>query len=486
MQYSFFIFFSAIAIGIYYLVPAKIRLYILLFENFLFYYLVTDRYSFWIVPVVCLLSWVGGKAVSRFRNRGTLGAFLLLDLAILIYGRLHVSLFQHLLSTLGLSFFVLEGISYVIDVYRNKIQSGSLVITAVYVSFFPTIVSGPIERADHLFSQFNRISTIHKKEICSLQHFYESFILILYSVFLKFVMADRLGIVVDYVFTEHWHLGSTGLIIGALAYGFQLYCDFSGYSFLALGIANAMGIRIIDNFHAPYLCTDIHQFWSRWHISLSQWLRDYVYIPLGGNRNGRIRKYLNLMTTFIVSGLWHGTGVTFILWGALHGIYQILADLLYGRGKKSSKDKGLDLKGANGVKEKRKKRAPLGKRFLLVLFTFFLVDFAWILFRSQDMETAADFYQGIFTRPDWYQLFNGTIFNYGLKPVEVVILIPAFLLLLLVDLLTARENVKLDQWLIGQPIVFQVLFLVFLFTYSLIFGVYGPGYTSGQFIYAQF
>lgn len=496
MQYSFFLLFSVLAVAIFYLVPGKIRLAVLLSENVLFYALLTDRVSFWAVPLVCFISWLGGRLLGRYRERAALAKVILaltvgFDLLFMIVGRLHLSILQQPLSVVGLAFFGLEAISYLIDVYRGEIPAGSLIMTAAYISFFPTIISGPIERAGNLFPQFKTIVSAQRREVVSLQRFYESLILILYSVFLKFVLADRLGILVDYVFSEHWHLGSTGLILGAVAYGFQLYCDFAGYSYLAIGIARAMGIEVMDNFRAPYLCADIHQFWNGWHVSLSGWLRDYVYIPLGGNRKGQVRKYVNLMVTFLVSAIWHGSGVTFLLWGGLHGLYQIFADL-WVRGRKAlcsrRKKEADNCRSTTGTGAGRGAvdSRPFGGRFLRGIFTFSLVDFAWILFRSPDLTTAADYCKGIFTRMDWYQLFNGTIFQYGLTPTEVMLLLPAFLLLLFCDLLMIRKNSRLDQWLNGQPAVFQILLLLFLFGYSLIFGIYGPGYSTGQFIYAQF
>lgn len=503
MQFSSFIVCTCLSAAAYYLLPARGRKVVIATTDFVFYYLMAGMEAAILLLIVCIAAWCAaffldpsrqvrrhssceretGQACrnevcstvsgSREKARGQISrcrsailmVFVSFAVLLLAAVRLKISIRDHMIAALGISFYMLEAISYVADVYLNRAEAGSFLDAVCYLSFFPTVVSGPIERAGDFFTQLQHITTSKRRTLIDAQRVWKSVVLIVYAIFLKFVIADRLGILTDYVFQEHVHLGSTGLLLGVVGYGFQLYCDFAGYSLLMIALANIFGIQLVNNFTAPYLCSDIRSFWKHWHISLSSWLQDYIYIPLGGNRKGKLRKYCNVMVTFLVSGLWHGTGLTFLIWGGLHGLYQIIADMCRNVRKKTH-DSGTDL--------------------LLVLLTFFLVDFAWIFFRASDVRSAADIISGIFTRPDFYQMGNGGIFEYGLDAGEWMILIPAMLVMLAVDLVQSKREMRLDHWIVNQGIIFQVVFVLFLTLYSLIYGIYGPNITSGEFIYAQF
>ncbi|WP_099462867.1 MBOAT family O-acyltransferase [Parabacteroides provencensis] len=277
----------------------------------------------------------------------------------------------------GISFFTFQSISYVIDVYRGRIQPLNRWIDYVfYVSFFPQLVAGPIVRARDFIPQIYKTPQVTRSE------FGEGLFLVLCGLFKKTVISDYISMnFVDRIFDAP--LLYTGLenLMGVYGYALQIYCDFSGYSDMAIGIALLLGFRFNMNFDSPYQSASITEFWRRWHISLSSWLKDYLYISLGGNRKGRVRTYINLLITMLLGGLWHGASVSFILWGALHGI--ALAVDKFFIGNFGFKQLGAEMKSLN--------------RIAGILITFHLVCFGWILFRASSMKVVGEVLTQIFT-----------------------------------------------------------------------------------------
>jgi D-alanyl-lipoteichoic acid acyltransferase DltB (MBOAT superfamily) len=271
----------------------------------------------------------------------------------------------------GLSFHTFQAMSYTIDVYHRKAPAErSLLNYALYVAFFPQMVAGPIERPNELLPQFHRDPQPHLARIRSgIEH-------AVWGLFKKMVIADALSGYVSLIYQKPQNYSGAELTLATLAFSLQIYCDFSGYSEIALGIARIMGYELRVNFAQPYFSRSIGEFWHRWHISLSTWFRDYVYIPLGGNRVAVPRHYVNLFATFVISGLWHGANWTFVAWGALHGSLLILSELTSGLRAKTRKLLLLD-------------RAPLLLAALQRLSTFVLVTLAWIMFRARDIGSAA-------------------------------------------------------------------------------------------------
>lgn len=268
----------------------------------------------------------------------------------------------------GISFFTFQSISYVIDVYRKKITPLSRWIDYVfYVSFFPQLVAGPIVRARDFIPQIYKFPTVSRAE------FGEGLFLVLCGLFKKTVISDYISMnFVDRVFDEPLLYTGVENLLAVYGYAMQIYCDFSGYSDMAIGIALLLGYRFNMNFDSPYQSATITEFWRRWHISLSSWLKDYLYISLGGNRKGKIRTYANLLITMLLGGLWHGASVSFILWGALHGTALAIHKFLMSRFS-SFKAVGSEMKP--------------WRRVLGILITFHLVCFGWILFRADSMQT---------------------------------------------------------------------------------------------------
>ena len=283
-----------------------------------------------------LTTWIAGIAVEKaekaFSKKAALSVCLIVNLGILFafkYLDFFISSVNSVLSSfgmqilntkfslllpVGISFYTFQALGYIIDVYRGEIKAEKNPLRyALFVSFFPQLVAGPIERSKNLLQQVNGIEKIKVWNYDNISH---GFITMMWGMFIKVVIADRVAVLVNTVFDSYYFFGTFSLAIAAVAFALQIYCDFMGYSTIAVGAARMMGFTLMENFNTPYFSKSIAEFWRRWHISLSTWFRDYVYIPLGGNRCSKARKYFNLLVTFTVSGLWHGASWTFFHLGA--------------------------------------------------------------------------------------------------------------------------------------------------------------------------
>ena len=269
-----------------------------------------------------------------------------------------------LILPVGISFYIFQSLTYTIDIYKRKLEpTDDIIAYFAFMSFFPQLLSGPISRASRLIPQFE----IRRK--FNYDYVVGGFRLILWGLFMKVCVADRLAIYVDTIYGNLAMHNGTSVALAAIFYSIQIYCDFAGYSYMAIGCGRLFGIGLDENFHRPYFAGSVGDFWRRWHISLSTWFRDYVYIPLGGNRVSRLRNYFNLFVTFLISGLWHGAAWTFVFWGGLHGIYQI-----------SDKIRKIFLPSL-GINQYL-------KQIFSILITFVLVTVAWVFFRLPDIDLA--------------------------------------------------------------------------------------------------
>ena len=342
---------------------------------------------------------------------------------------------------IGLSFHTFQAMSYTIEVYRKKqAAERNFVVYALYVMFYPQLVAGPIERPQNVLPQLKEFREYNWDNVK------EGLVRMLWGFFKKVVIADRLAMVVDRTFAHTTESSSLALFTGAVFYSFQIYCDFSGYSDIALGAAKVMNIKLMENFNQPYLSRGISEFWTRWHISLSSWFRDYLYIPLGGNRVGSARHKFNIFVVFLLSGLWHGANWTFIFWGLLHGLLVILFTA--------------------GIKGARENRNPV-YNWLRVVFNFILVTFLWIFFRSEHLSNAWRYIRMIFS-------FNGGSNYIGINRVELA------LSLLLITIMLFRERL-VPGHVIRSDKRFYV-YTIFMVFACYIFGVFA----ENQFIYFQF
>lgn len=284
-----------------------------------------------------------------------------------------------LILPVGISFYTFHGLSYVIDIYKNRIKPEvNFIDYSVFVSFFPLLVAGPIERATHLLPQ------IQQKRPFDYSNAVDGLRQILWGLFKKMVVADSCAQYANLIFDNSAVYSGSTLILGALFFTFQIYCDFSGYSDIALGVARLFGINLLRNFAFPYFSRDIAEFWRRWHISLSSWFRDYLYIPLGGSKGGLWMKIRNTFIIFIVSGFWHGANWTFIVWGLLNAIY-IIPSMIFGTNRNN-----LEIVASGRL-------FPSPKELLSICITFGLTVFAWIFFRAENIHHAIEYVSKIFS-----------------------------------------------------------------------------------------
>ncbi|PHS62297.1 MAG: membrane-bound O-acyltransferase family protein [Flavobacterium sp.] len=361
----------------------------------------------------------------------------------------------HIILPVGISFYTFQTLSYTIDIYRGKLKpTTNWLAFFSFVAFFPQLVAGPIERASHLLPQFFRTYKFNYKA------FKSGLLLMAFGLFKKMVIADRLAILVNEVYNNPTEHSGQALIIATIFFAFQIYCDFSGYSDIAIGIARTLGFDLMKNFDTPYFSKSITEFWRRWHISLSTWFRDYVYIPLGGSKNGTNRTYINLLLVFVISGLWHGAAITFIIWGFIHGIIIVI--------EKAFSNYNVIIK-----------RERFFSGLFFTIFTFIIVCFAWIFFRANSFSDSIYIAQNII---NFSPVFNN-FYNLGLAPHEFFLAIIAVINLLIFDYIHKKYNaLKLLNRIhfIGRSIVYVVIVFVII-----IFGIYGDD-SASEFIYFQF
>lgn len=353
------------------------------------------------------------------------------------------------------------------DVYRGEIYAEKNFFRyALFVSFFPQLVAGPIERSKNLLRQLDKPA---RPSFDSLR---DGFLLMLWGYFLKVVLADRIAVFVDTAYGDIETYTGVYLIVATVLFAVQIYCDFSGYSVIAMGAAKILGISLMENFNAPYLSTSVSEFWRRWHISLSTWFRDYLYIPLGGNRRGKVRKYVNLLITFGVSGLWHGANWTYVVWGLLNGIYQMIGEVLRPFRKKMA--------GFLEIKED-----SLSHKGIRIVTTFLLVDLSWVFFRANTVFEGLRIVKRMLTAKNHWVWFDGSLYECGLNESNFRFMIWGILLLLVVDI-CKYKGIKLREIMARQDYWAQSLCVITAVLGILLFGMWGAGYDAANFIYFQF
>jgi D-alanyl-lipoteichoic acid acyltransferase DltB (MBOAT superfamily) len=371
----------------------------------------------------------------------------------------------------GISFYTFQALGYIIDVYRGDVKvEKNFIKYALFVSFFPQLVAGPIERSKNLLSQIDDISQI---KIYQYKNIISGSILMLWGYFMKMVVADRAATLVNTVYDSYWLYGFFGLTIATCFFALQIYCDFASYSTIATGAARILGFRLMENFNAPYLSRSVSEFWRRWHISLSTWFRDYLYIPLGGNRVSEERKNVNIAIVFTVSGLWHGASLHFITWGMIWALFMVLSNLTKELRKIVSVNIGIKLN-------------CFSFRFGQCIFTFILTCFAWIFFRAQSIKDAFKIINRITKERDIWSFFNGAIYELGLSRQELNILFISMTVVLIVDLIRYKRNKTIDVFILEQNLWFQWTVIITMILFIFIFGIYGFGFNPQQFIYFQF
>lgn len=370
-----FLLFLPAVLALHWALPHRLRWALLLASSWLFYFGWEPMAGLLLVAVTAA-TWLCGLGAAREKPPAVRRACLAMALGACLgclgvfkyagffAGLIHGGPAWRLLLPVGISFYTFQALSYVLDVYRGRTApEGHFGYYALFISFFPQLVAGPIERSGRLLPQLRRERTLSREQLSA------GGWLLLTGYFKKAAIADGLAPLVDAVYAAPGQAGGPEIIAATALFGLQIYCDFSGYSDIARGSAGLLGVELMENFQAPYAARSIREFWRRWHISLTAWFTDYVYIPLGGSRRGLPRRCFNIMAVFLLSGLWHGADWTFVAWGGIHGIYQVCGVLAARR--------------AGG-------RTPQGRGtgLLRCAATFSLVTFAWLFFRAQSMADA--------------------------------------------------------------------------------------------------
>ena len=372
-----------------------------------------------------------------------------------------------ILLPVGISFFTFQALSYLMDVYRDEIYAEKNFFRyALFVSFFPQLVAGPIERSKNLLKQ---LANPPKFDVDNIK---EGLWMMLYGYFLKVVLADRVAIFVDTVYGNYGKYQGLYLVIATLLFAIQLYCDFYGYSTIAVGTAKLLGYQIIDNFNAPFFSRSIAELWRRWHISLNTWFRDYLYIPLGGNRKGKVRQYVNKVIVFFVSGLWHGANWTFVIWGMLNGLYQMIGEALMP--VRSKLVQVLDLK-----------RESFSHKFMQTVITFLLFAFSGVFFRASDMQVAMGVIRNAAASFNPWILMDGSLYTCGLDQKNFTVMLFSIAILFVGDFFKYR-GIVLRKKIMGQEWWFRWILMAGSVVLILVVGIWGSAYNEASFIYFQF
>ncbi|MCR5526369.1 MAG: hypothetical protein K6F39_03185 [Lachnospiraceae bacterium] len=468
-----FVIFLAAVILFYYLLPVRMRWMVLLTASMGFYVLSAGK-AVLILAVMIIVSFLFSLVISRNRKKIWLAAAITATvLPVLITKNLEHIWVSNLhreshnfIAVLGISFFVMQMIAYYVDIYRGKTEPEKNPFRyALFISFFPQILQGPIPRFSQLHEQLNEG---HKFDP---DKFTKGLQLIIWGFFLKLMIADKAGIFVDEVFSNTDTYKGAYIWIAAILYSVQLYADFSSCVSIAQGVSELMGIRLSDNFDHPYFSLSIKEFWGRWHMSLSSWLKDYIYIPLGGNRKGAARKYLNVMITFIVSGIWHGSGLNYLAWGVMHGMYQITGALT---------EKPRDaVYRVFGVEKNTR-----GYEWLKRAGTFFWVMLAWVMFRAESLTLGIEMICSMFSCFNPWVLFSDSILELGLSWREWCMLILSVYTLVRVSELQKKCSIR-DR-IMAQPLIFRWALYILAIVVIFVFGTYGHGFSAKDFIYAGF
>ena len=471
-----FVFFFLIVTISFFLLPHKFRWILLLVASCYFYMAFVPIYIL-ILGFTIIIDYFAGifieNAIGKKRklfliislvaNIGVLAIFkyynFLNENLTELLGSLNKSNpipYLKILLPIGLSFHTFQAMSYTIEVYRgNQKAERHFGIYALYVMFYPQLVAGPIERPQNLLHQFR------EKHNFSYERLEQGIKLMLWGFFKKIVIADRLELYVNVIYNHPKDHSGISLMLATIFFAFQIYCDFSAYSDIAIGCAKIIGFDLMTNFKRPYLSTNISEFWTRWHISLSTWFKDYLYISLGGNRVSIPRWYFNLFIVFLISGLWHGANWTYIIWGGLNGLYLVFALIL-----QKTKNNFNQFIGIN--------KYPSVNRFFQILITFILVCFSWIFFRAANLSESFIIIKRIITE-------RGPLFYDKDDPSSFIFSICGILLLLIIEIKREFYNKKFsflnhENWLVNN-LSYALLIIIIL-----LIGVFD----GGQFIYFQF
>lgn len=468
-----FAIFMIIVFFIYWKIPEKYRWILLLGSSYYFYMCWNAKYIFLILGVT-IVSYCGAVFMDKAHEQKSKKFVFILSVIVCFGLLVYFKYFNFLIESfvwvveksgnrmntividillpVGISFYIFQAVSYLSDVYHNKVQTEyHFGIYATFLSFFPQLVAGPIERTQHLLPQIKRPHFFsYERASYGLKQ-------IAWGLFKKIVIADTMAYYVNWIYGDLQKYTGLTLLICTVFFSIQIYCDFSGYSDIAIGVAKLLDIDLMTNFASPYLSGSVRQFWSRWHISLSTWFRDYVYIPLGGNRCGKVRNAWNLFVTFLLSGLWHGASWTFVCWGGIHGLAQVIERIF--------------------IKGKRKKESILS-----ICIVFLFINFAWVFFRADSFSDAWYIFKSMFhgiSNP--IQYISRAHLDLHMDVFMFMKVFFMIIILFIFDLLNKTQDLiktigsfsRVKRWILYSAFVFLMLFLL-------------PVGQGKEFIYFQF
>lgn len=486
---KFLLFFPIVVLG-YFVLPKRIKNLYLLLASYFFYMCWSARYAL-LLLFSTFITYAGGLILEKIKKtdlprksfyyRITLIVAVGLNLFILFYFkysnfilglmravafRLHIDLHIPVIDVIlpvGISFYIFQALGYLIDVYRGDIYAEKNFLQyALFVSFFPQLVAGPIERSKNLLKQLADTKKFNYENVR------QGLLIMLWGYFLKMVIADRSAILVNAVYAKYLEYKGFQLITANILFAIQIYCDFMGYSTIAKGAAKVLGFDLMENFHEPYFACSIKDFWRRWHISLSTWFRDYLYIPLGGSRCSTWKKYRNIMITFVVSGLWHGASLTFVFWGFIHGAYQLLEDFIAPYAERI-------------ITKLKINTTVFSWKLLRIVKTFILIDIAWIFFRADRISSAFFILKKSLDLDNIGLILNDGLYQLGLDTKNMNILLFSILILALVSYMKEKGK-NLYSWLSSQNLVFRYA----VYWGAVVLILFSLDITGQEFIYFQF
>lgn len=481
-SWEFLLFYPIVAL-LYLVLPKKLKWPMLLIASYYFYMCYQAELVFLILGTT-FISWLASNIIERTEKKTLrklcLAVTLIVCLGVLFFYKYFnflagsvtgiIAYFGgepspvalNLILPVGISFYTFQTLSYVIDVYRGDIKTErNFFFYALFVSFFPQLVAGPIERPGNLIPQLKEPQPFTKENgIKGAKHMIVGF-------FKKVCVADLISIYVNSVYNDVENATALGVIIATVLFAVQIYCDFSGYTDIAIGCARIMGIRLMKNFDHPYMATTIKEFWGRWHISLSTWFKDYLYFPLGGSRCKKPRHLFNLFVVFLVSGLWHGAAWTYVIWGAIHGIYQIIGNLTIGARNNLLTRVGLSKDNAAVI-------------WLRRLGVFALVCFSWLFFRANSTSDAFHLIKVLFT--GWGTGLSDTLDLMGLNLTAILMCLLSIATLIMIDRMLKYEDELYGSYLLTKRASFVYYVWIIAFAWAILLS----HDMSSTFIYFQF
>lgn len=478
-----FLIYFVLVTTVYFAVPNRWKWFYLLLASYYFYMCWQPKYIV-LILISTIIDYWAGRRMGELEDKTRRRKYLLLSLAAnlgLLFSFKYFNFFgesvnavltvlnssylvPHLsfLLPVGISFYTFQTLSYSIDVYYGQQKpQRHFGRFALFVAFFPQLVAGPIERSRHLLPQFNNPKGFDYERVT------DGLKLILWGLFKKAVIADRVSVFVVAVYDHPQDYTGWPLILATVFFAFQIYCDFSGYSDIAIGSSKVLGIDLMDNFNRPYFSKSVAEFWKRWHISLSTWFRDYVYIPMGGNRVARARLYFNLLFVFVVSGLWHGANWTFVIWGALNGFYLLFSIVTEKWRARWCAFIGLD-------------RRPLFHKYVKVAITFGLINFAWIYFRANTLADAVYISTHLFSGLTDTAMLRFVLSGFGEGAGSLVVACGAIGFMEYIH--SIQRHSRIRSMLKHKPMALRLAIYSTMIAAILIFGEF----TANQFIYFQF